>query len=94
MMIKPNRTPITATILSELDEEKNFEIVILSMAGKIVLPAFLWAGKIVTIDARNLETEIEIKKGAIISGDIEVFGDPFIQRYSLFNVVKLDEKQD
>ena len=93
-MLKPNRTPITATILSEKNEEQNFDIVILSIVGKIVLPAFLWAGKIVSIDARHLVTEVEITKGEIISADIEVFGDPFVQKYELHNISKLESTED
>ena len=93
-MLKPNRTPITATILSEKNENNNFDIVILSIVGKIVLPAFLWAGKIVTIDARNLNTEVKISKGEIISAEIEVFGDPFTQKYELRNISTLESTED
>jgi hypothetical protein len=89
MLIKPNKTAITATILSPINEEGNFDIVILSIPGKVVLPAFLWAGKILTVEGKNLDTNVSIEKGKVISAKIEVYGDPFTQKYFLYDVAQL-----
>ncbi len=93
-MIQPNRTPITATILDSKTGEGNFNIVILSMPGKVVLPAFLWAGKILEIEGKNINEDIIIKKGSIISADIEVLGDPFVQKYMLHSIKSINEEKE
>ena len=93
-MIQPNKTPITATILESQKEDGNFEIVILSIPGKIVLPAFLWAGKLLEIEGKNLSSDINIEKGTIISAEIEVLGDPFIQKFMLHSVVSLNTGEE
>lgn len=94
MLIKPNKTPITATILSSKNENGDFDIVLLSIPGKIVLPAFIWTGKILTIQGKNLDHNVSIEKGQIISAEIEVFGDPFTQKYQLSNIVRLDNEEE
>ena len=93
MMIQPNKTPITATILSAKNEVGDFDIVILSIPGKQVLPAFLWAGKIVEINGNNLDDQLTIEKGKIISAEIEVLGDPFTQRYLLHSVNPINTEE-
>ena len=94
MIIKPNKTAITATILEAPNEEGNFDIVILSIAGKIVLPAFLWAGKILTVQGKNIDKTTPIEKGKIIGAKIEVFGDPFIQKYFLYEITPLEDAKE
>ncbi|MFT6333705.1 MAG: hypothetical protein ACI86M_002563 [Saprospiraceae bacterium] len=87
MQLKPNKTPITATVISPRKEDNTFDIVILSIAGQIVLPAFLWTGKIVNILKIISDKDIHLKEGQIISTKIEVMGDPFTQKYYLHNIV-------
>lgn len=94
MMIKPNKTPITATVINPMREDGSFDIVILSIPGKIVLPAFLWTGKLLEIEGKNLDTEVQIEKGIIISAEIEVLGDPFTQKYLLHSVVPLNSEEE
>lgn len=90
MMIQPNKTPITATIINPKNEAGNFDIVILSIPGQIVLPAFLWTGKIIEIEGKNLSPEVSLEKGKIISADIEVLGDPRTQKFLLHSIVPLE----
>ena len=87
MQLRPNKTPITATVISPRKEDNSIDIVILSIPGQIVLPAFLWTGKIVNIYKIISDKEIQLKEGQIISTKIEVMGDPFTQKYYLHDIV-------
>ena len=67
---------------------------ILSIPGKIVLPAFLWAGKILTIEGKNIDANVTLEKGRIISAKIEVYGDPFTQKYFLHEITHLEDVEE
>ena len=94
MQLRPNKTKITATILTSVREDQSFDIVILSIPGKIVLPAFLWAGKIVNIQKQISESKTPLKEGQIISAKIEVLGDPMIQKYLLHEIEPLQQEEE
>ncbi len=87
MQIRPNKTQITATVISPRKDEGSIDIVILSIPSKIVLPAFLWTGKIVNIHKIIPANEVQLKEGQIISAKIEVMGGPFTQKYYLHDIV-------
>ena len=96
MQLRPNKTAITATVTSPRKDDGSIDIVILSIPGKIVLPAFLWTGKIVNIHKVISDEDIHLKEGQIISTKIEVMGGPINQKYYLHDVVinKEDESEE
>ncbi|KJD35801.1 hypothetical protein PW52_08690 [Tamlana sedimentorum] len=85
MQLAPNSNPITATVISNL-EENSLKIVILKLPEN-VLPAFLSVGKILTAKNQS-DASIDFTEGDIISANIEVMGDPFNQVFLLTQVKK------
>lgn len=91
IQLKPNKTPITATITEVFGNGHFFKIVILTLSGTEVLPSFLWVGK--SLRAKNQSTNVMLDEGDIISTEIEVIGDPFKQSYFLHNISKIADAE-
>ena len=94
MLIKPNKTSITATIIDDTDVSSPLKIVILSVPGKITLPKFLWAGRIVTIDRVHDTPKFRLAAGTIVSTRMEVKGDPFTQGFHLHSLEIISSEEE
>ncbi len=87
-MIRPNKTPVQATLVEKRKDEFKcwLKIVLINIYEKDKLPAFLSIGKLLEAECHRLEIMEELSPGDIFKADIEVTGNPFNQHFILSEV--------